>query len=70
MQMETGEPGGFMTGMARRTAIWGPTIVGFLGVVLALNAAYSDEYTGAGVCLVASALAFGVVGFVSVRRSP
>ena len=70
MQQETVEAGGFLTGMARRTALWGSTIVGFLGIVLALNAGLSDEYTGAGVCLGASALAFGVVAYVSLRRSP
>jgi hypothetical protein len=70
MQTDAVEAGGFMPAMAFRMAIWGPTIVGILGVVLALNAALSDEYTGAGACLVASALAFGVLAYLSLRRSP
>ena len=70
MQLETVEAGGFMTAAARRTAFWGPAIVGFLGIVLAVNAGLSDAYTGAGACLAASALAFGVVAFLPLRRSP
>ena len=69
MQMETAEAGGFMTAAARRTAFWGSAIVGFLGVVLALNAGLSDQYAGAGACLAASALAFGVVAYLSQRPS-
>ncbi len=52
----------FLEQMAGRVATWGGTIVGFVGLVLAINAALSDQYTGAGVCLIASALAFGLVG--------
>lgn len=70
MQVEAVRGDRFTTAAARRTAFWGPAIVGFLGVVLALNAGLSDQYTGAGACLVASALAFGVVAYVSLRRSP
>ena len=43
-----GESEGFSVSMARRVALWGPTFVGFLGIVLALNAALADEYGGAG----------------------
>ncbi len=68
MRMETAEASGFMTAAARRMAFWGSTIVGILGIVLALNAAYSDEYTGAGACLAASALALGIIGYTLVRR--
>ena len=68
MQMETAEAGGFMTAAATRIVSWGSTIVGILGIVLALNAALSDEYTGAGACLAASALAFGIIGYTFRRR--
>ncbi len=68
MRMETAETGGFMTAAARRMVFWGSTIVGILGIVLAVNAALSDEYTGAGACLAASALALGIIGYTFVRR--
>ena len=68
MRMETAEAGGFMTAAATRIVFWGSTIVGILGVVLALNAALSDEYIGAGACLAASALAFGIIGYTFRRR--
>ena len=68
MRMETAELGGFMTAAATRIVFWGSTIVGILGVVLALNAAFSDEYVGAGACLAASALALGVIGYTFGRR--
>ena len=54
--------------MARRVAFWGPTVAGFLGWILAINAALSDEYIGTGVCLLASALAFGVIGYTFLRK--
>ncbi len=57
-----------MTAAARRMVFWGSTIVGILGIVLAVNAALSDEYTGAGACLAASALALGIIGYTFVRR--
>ena len=66
--METTEADEFMATAATRMAFWGSTIVGVLGIVLALNAALSDEYTGAGACLVASALALGIIGYTFVRR--
>ena len=69
MQIETLEAGGFMAEAAKRLAFWGPVIVGILGVVLAFNAALSDQYAGAGACLAASALAFGIVAYNSTRRS-
>jgi len=68
MRMETADASGFMTAAARRMVFWGSTIVGILGIVLALNAALSDEYTGAGACLAASALALGIIGFAFVRK--
>ena len=57
-----------MAEAARRLTFWGSTIVAVLGVVLAINASLSDEYTGAGVCLAASALAIGVISYTFMRR--
>ena len=68
MRIETDKADGFMAAAARRMVFWGSMIVGVLGIVLALNAALSDEYTGAGACLVASALALGIIGYTFVRR--
>ncbi len=68
MRMETAEADGFMTAAARRMAFWGSAIVGILGIVLALNAALSDEYTGAGACLAASALALGIIGYIFAHK--
>ena len=55
----------FLISMARRVIIWGPTIAAFLGLVAAFNAMLGDEYVGAGVCLIASAMAFGVLAYAS-----
>ena len=68
MRAETAEPDGFMSAAATRMVFWVSTIIGILGVVLALNAALSDEYVGAGVCLGASALALGIIGYTFIRR--
>ena len=57
-----------MKSAARRMAFWGSTIVGIFGIVLAINAGLSDDYTGGGVCLVASAFAFGILGYTFVRN--
>jgi hypothetical protein len=54
--------------MSRRVAVWGATFAGLLGLLVAINAALSDEYVGAGVCLVASALSFAVVGNAFARK--
>ena len=58
----------FLVSMATRVTSWGPTITGLLGLILAVNAALSDEYIGAGVCLVASGLAFGVMAYAFLRK--
>ena len=58
-----------MAESAKRMTFWGSTTVGVLGVILAINAALSDEYTGAGVCLAASAGALGVLGYMFVRKT-
>ncbi|MFC1935320.1 hypothetical protein ACFLX9_00920 [Chloroflexota bacterium] len=47
--------------MTRRVSFWGATITGFLGIILTVNAVLSEEYVGAGVLLIASALSFGIV---------
>ena len=58
----------FLEAMSRRAVAWGSFVTGSLGLVLAVNAALSDEYIGAGVCLAASALAFGVMAYAFLRR--
>ncbi len=58
----------FLESMARRVVAWGCTTVGFLGLILALNAGYSNEYVSAGACLAASALAFGVYAYAFLRK--
>jgi len=45
----------FMANTAKRFGFWDSIIIEILGVVFAFNAVSSDEYTGAGVCLAASA---------------
>jgi len=58
-----------MAAAARRLKFWGSTIVTVPGVIFAINAAaYSDEYTGAGVCLAASVLAIGILSHAFIRR--
>ncbi len=64
----TGENSDFITSMTRRMSPSGSTIVGIAGIVLAINAALEGEFVGAGVCLIASALAFGVMGYTFSRR--
>ena len=66
--MEATITNGFFESAARRLAFWGPTITGILGIVLALNAALSDDYVGAGVCLAASTLAFGAIAYFFLRE--
>ena len=68
MNVESSTGSGFVNASARRMAFWGSTIVGILGVILAINAGLSDEFTGAGVCLVASATAFGILGYTFVSK--
>ena len=58
----------FLESMSRRVVAVGSVVAGSLGLVLAVNAALSDEYIGAGVCLAASALAFGVLAYAFLRR--
>ena len=58
----------FFASSAPRIAFWGSTIVGFAGLILAVNAALDSEYVGAGILLIASAVAFGAIGYVSKGR--
>lgn len=48
--------------MAARIALAGAAITGIAGIILAINAALDDQFTGAGLLLIASALAFGLLG--------
>ncbi len=48
---------------AARIALTGTTITGILGVIMAINAISSSEYVGAGLLLIAAAIAFGVLAF-------
>ncbi len=57
-----------MADSAKRLTFWGSYIVAVLGVILSLNAGLSNDYTGAGVCLVASALAIGVISHTFLRK--
>ncbi|MCH7735694.1 MAG: hypothetical protein IH868_04985 [Chloroflexi bacterium] len=68
MSMQQGESAGFFASSAPRVAFWGCTIVGFAGLILAVNAALDSEWVGAGLLLIASAVAFGAIGYVSSRR--
>jgi hypothetical protein len=54
--------------MEKRVALWGCVIVGFLGVILSINASLDSQFIGAGLLLIASALAFGFVGFVFLKK--
>ena len=40
-------------------------ITGWIGIILAINSNFSNNETGAGMCLIASALAFG---FIMIRK--
>ena len=59
---------GFFASSAPRVAFWGCTIVGFAGLILAINAALDSEYVGAGALLITSAVAFGAIGYVPMRK--
>ena len=53
--------------MARRVSLSGLIIVGFLSIILSINAALESTYVGSGVLLGASVLAFGSLGFAFGR---
>jgi hypothetical protein len=43
------------------SAVISAFITGWIGIVLAINSILGGDETGAGVCLIASALAFGFI---------
>lgn len=53
--------------MLKRTAVLGSMLTGFGGWVMAINSMTGGEEIGAGICLFASAAAFGVVAFLAAR---
>ena len=55
------------TSAVERLAVGGALVAGWVGIVLAINAMLSANEIGAGICLVASALAFG---FIINRKAP
>ncbi|MFC1932607.1 hypothetical protein ACFLXU_03120 [Chloroflexota bacterium] len=54
--------------MLKRTAIWGSLITGFGSWIFAINSMLSSNEVGAGVCLLASSAAFGIIAFVATRK--
>ncbi len=54
--------------MEKRVTFWGSVIVGFLGIVLVINASLNSEWVGAGLLLIASAIAFGAIGYVFLKK--
>jgi hypothetical protein len=52
----------------KRVTLWGSVLVGFLGLILSINASLDSQFVGAGLLLIASALAFGFVGFVFLKK--
>jgi hypothetical protein len=48
-------------------ALYGGLLVGLLGVVLAVTATLRGNLVGAGVCLVASGIAFGLLAIACLR---
>ena len=66
--MGTNETPEFLGSMARRMAFGGSAVTAFGGWVFAINAALDNQYIGSGVCLAASALAFGVVAYAFLRK--
>ena len=54
--------------MLKRTAIWGSLITAFVGWISAINSMLSSNEVGAGVCLLASAAAFGIIAFLATRK--
>jgi len=55
------------TSAVARLAVGGALITGWIGIILAINAVLSDNEIGAGILLIAAALAFG---FVINRKAP
>jgi len=55
------------TSAIARLAVGSALITGWIGIILAINAMLSGNEIGAGICLVAAALAFG---FIANRKAP
>ena len=49
--------------MSSRVSHWGLIIVGFMGLILTVNAALDSNWVGAGILAGASALSFGFLGY-------
>ena len=54
--------------MEKRVALWGSVLVGFLSLIFAISASTDSQFVGAGLLFIASALAFGFVGFVFLKK--
>ncbi len=54
--------------MIKRSAIWGSLITGFAGWIFAINSMLGGEEIGAGLCLFASATAFGVIALLAIKQ--
>ena len=53
--------------MIKRSAVWGSLITGFVGWIFAINSMLGGEEIGAGLCLFASAIAFGVIALLAIK---
>ena len=54
--------------MEKRLALWGSLVVFILGVIFAINASLDSQFIGAGLLLIACALACGIVGLLYSRK--
>ncbi len=54
--------------MEKTVAFWGSFTVFILGIVLTINAALDSQFVGAGLLLLACALASGVVGLIFSKK--
>ncbi len=54
--------------MAWRVSFWGSVIVGFLGIIFGITASLDSQGVGAGLLLLASAVAFGAIGYIFVKK--
>ena len=67
-EVSTSRTKDFMVDAAKRITFWGSTAVWILGIILALNAGLQNKYAEAGVCLLASGLALGVLSYTFIRK--
>ena len=54
--------------MEKRVTLWGCIIVGFLGIILSINASLDNQLIGAGLLLIASSFAFGFIGLLFLKK--